>query len=289
MDDSQLDAELAALAGTPADESKVSEAETETPEGNEADADTETEAKSDDEGDKPESDEGHGDDEDEDKPKKAKLSGSQRLKHRLAAAEAELATLRSRQASDGEPTQDAIEREIGKPPKEEDFKGDFIAYERALTAYETDKRFVSRELRGAAAKAKAAVETARRDKVEAHIERVDEFRKRVPDFDKQMREAAKAGDLKVSPVVEDLLLDSDKSAHLQLYLAKNPDRLARLNDMSEREAAREIGRIESRLSLPNPKTKTQAPPPVKSPKGGAAPSSPEKDLDAWLSKKYGKR
>ena len=37
------------------------------------------------------------------------------------------------------------------------------------------------------------------------------------------------------------------------------------------DAAREIGRLEARVSLPNPKTKTSAPPPLKTPTGGASP------------------
>jgi hypothetical protein len=291
MDDTQLETELAALTSTPAAESEQSEATPEKPEGEAADAKTETEPKPDDgktedagddagSEDKPED----GKVEDEDKPKK-KLSGSERLKRRLAAVEAENAALRSR-SGDGEVNAGELERRIGKPPKEDDFKGDYLAYERALTAYELDKRQVTREMRGEIDRANQARVDRRREASEDHLERVEEFKTKVKDYDETLKSAA---GIKVSPLIEELILDSDKSAHLVYHLAKNPDRIARLNDMSEREAAREIGRIESRLSLPNPKTATQAPPPVKSVKGGASPSSPEKDLDAWLSKTYGKK
>jgi len=98
---------------------------------------------------------------------------------------------------------------------------------------------------------------------------------------------AKAQKLMVAPVVEELILESPKSAHLQYFFARNPQRLEKLNKMSERNAAKEIAHIEARLSLPQPKTKTAAPPPSRAPKGGAAPASQEADLNAWLKKKYG--
>lgn len=196
-----------------------------------------------------------------------KLTGSERLKRRLAAIEAENAALRSR-TSDGEVSGTELEKRVGKPPKEDEYKGDYLAYERALTAYELDKRQVTREMRGEIEKAKTARSERMRELVEDHQERIEEFRGSAKDFDSVM---ASAAGLKVAPVVEELLIESDKSAHLQYFLAKNPQTLARLNDMSEREAAREIGRIEARLSLPAPKTETSAPKPVVPPKGGTAP------------------
>jgi len=42
--------------------------------------------------------------------------------------------------------------------------------------------------------------------------------------------------------------------------------------MSEREATREIVRLEAKVSLPQPKRQTQAPTPLSALKGGASPS-----------------
>jgi hypothetical protein len=285
MDDDQLDKELAALQPQ-ADESKESEAK-DKPEGKD-EAETETtqtetdETAGDDASEEAESE----DSEDEDEPKaepKKKPSGIERLKRRLAAAEAELATARSRQSTAADVAGE-VEKIIGKPPREEDFKGDYLAFERAQTVYELDKRQAEREVRGRATQQEQQALARRREAAEAHQERVEEFREKAKDFDAVLKGAS---DLKASPVVEDLILESDKSAHLVYYLAKNPDRLNALNGMSERQAAREIGRIESRLSLPQPKTQTKAPKPVTPPKGGATPNSPERDLDAWLKRTYG--
>jgi hypothetical protein len=66
-----------------------------------------------------------------------------------------------------------------------------------------------------------------------------------------------------------------------------------MNAMGEREAAREIGRLENRIqsSLSPPKTKTSARTPALPLKGGAAAKSAATDstadLDRWLKKTYG--
>jgi hypothetical protein len=57
--------------------------------------------------------------------------------------------------------------------------------------------------------------------------------------------------------------------------------------MNSRELARAMGRLEATLKLPEAKKQTSAPAPLSRPKGGASPSSPEADLQAWLKKKYG--
>lgn len=273
------------LADVIAEQSEAPET-TEQSEGT-TEAETETEETADDaaksDEDKGDDADGKDDSEDEQKPKK-RLSGSERLKRRLAAAEAELQAVRSRVGSDGEPSTADVERLVGKAPKEEDFNGDFLKFERALTVYELRKAQAEDRIREHTQSTKTAAETRRREMAEAHQDRVAEFREKAKDFDATLKAAS---NLKASPAVEELVLESDKSAHLVYYLAKHPERLETLNEMSEREAAREIGRIEARLSLPAPKTQTTAPKPVIPPKGGATPSSPDRDLEAWLKKTYG--
>lgn len=297
MDDSQLEAELAALTAPQAPNEKPSEAATASPHAGGAPANTETdyalstthdEAGADldasTEGDAATGDDESGEQPDDDERPRKRKSGIVRLKERLAVAEAEAAALRSRVSPGGEPSQSDIERLIGRPPNENDFNGDFLAYERALTAYEVDRRQTTRDMRSQAAWVQHAREAAMREAADAHHERIEQFRDKVGDFDQTLHAAAA---LRVSPLVEHLILDSDKSAHLVYHLAKNPERLAKLNAMNERQAAREVGRLESRLSLPNTRTQTKAPPPKTPPRGGSAPASQHRDLDAYLRRTYG--
>lgn len=231
---------------------------------------------------------GEADTKDEDAAAPKKLSGAQRAARKIERLEAELAELRERRpaaaAGDAKSLDAAIAAEIGGPPDEKDFP-DFLAFERALTAYETEKRIVARELKKEAAKSETLQRARLTEVVEAHNERLDELEARLPGVKAKLA----ASDAQVARHVGELIIESDKSALLQVHLATKPDELAKLNRMSPVAAAREIGRLEARLALPKPRTETRAPAPVRAPRGGATPTSHESEMNAWLSKTYGPR
>ena len=225
----------------------------------------------------------------EDEEEKKKLSGAQRAKIReqrlrdeLIAREREIEELRR-----SAPAARASESEE-KAPKEEDYNGDWFAWQRALTAHEAGKaareairgEFQTKEQSEAA---KRQNEVVRERKV-AHAERVEDAREVIADFDQAMK--AMDG-VQTRQEVIDEIMSSEKSALLAYHLAKNPDKLNALNQMSGRELAREMGRLEATVKLPEAKKATSAPAPLSRSKGGASPSSPEADLQAWLKKKYG--
>jgi hypothetical protein len=224
----------------------------------------------------------------EDKPRKR--SRSARYRDQITRLENENAQLRSRAGGSLTKVQieEHVESIIGPEPQEKQFDN-FLQYEHEHTAWLLDKRNVMRETVRAVEKAQKERVENMRENVERHQERVEDFRTRngkesAEDYDAVMRKAEK---LMVAPTVEELILESPKSAHLQYFFARNPQRLDKLNRMSERNAAKEIAHIEARLSLPQPKTKTAAPSPSRSPKGGVAPRSQESDLNAWGKQKYG--
>ena len=236
---------------------------------------------------------GEGDDADadeDDKPRKR--SRAARYRDQITRLENENAQLRSRAGGSLTKVQieEHVESIIGPEPQEKQFDN-FLQYEHEHTAWLLDKRNVMREtVRAVQTAQKERVENMR-ENVERHAERVEDFRTRngeesAKDYDAVM---AKAQKLMVAPVVEELILESPKSAHLQYFFARNPQRLEKLNKMSERNAAKEVAHIEARLSLPQPKTKTAAPPPSRPPKGGVAPRSLDADLNAWGKSKYGAR
>ena len=238
---------------------------------------TKPEAKTDDAGEK--------DDGDESKPKK--LSGSARQKIRearllseLSAREAEIENLR-RQV----PSSNGAEDKTTKPPKEEDFNGDYFAFQTAKTAFEV--RQVIREENSKVEQSKAATQQTEiaRERAVAHAERVEDARETIADFDSVM-DTMKG--VNVRSDVIDEIMSSDKSALIAYHLAKNPDKLQALNNLSARELAREMGRLEGSVRMPSAKTQTTAPPPLSAVKGGAAPSSADTDLAKWLAKTYPK-
>lgn len=258
----------------------------------EGDADTEDADPADEDEEGKDDEEADGEDAEDDEEPRKKKPRHQRYRDQIARLEQENAQLRSR--AGGSLSQAQIDEHvvnvIGPEPQESDFDN-YLDYDRERTAWILDKRQVTREMMRGVKAAQDERASRMRDNVEAHQDRVEQFRTRngeesAKDFDAVM---GKAKDLRVAPAVEELILESGNSAHLQYFFARNPQRLDKINRMSERDAAREIGHIEARLSLPQPRTKTAAPKPTRAPKGGVAPASQEADLNSWLNRKYGSR
>lgn len=280
---SEVDAEAAKANPEARSEDERTEADAETPEGGEDEGQPKADAKPEGE-DADKGDDDQDDDSDEDKPRKE--SRSARLRRQLAALRAENEALkRSPQADAGKPG--AAEKGADDPaPKFDDYQGDWDRYDADRIKWAA--RQAIRDDR--AAQERTSAEARQRDYEAALLADFQgaqaQARKAIKDFDEVV---GKAADIRVAPHVTTLVLESEKSALLQYHLAQKPALVEELNALSEREAARRIGRLEARLSLPTPKKATSAPRPVDAPKGGAAPSSPEADIDAWLSKTYGKR
>jgi len=201
-----------------------------------------------DEADGPEGQEGEGETgEAGDKPKRK--SGSAGLKERVRALERENEDLRRGRQAQLAPAFDRDDDLV--EPREQDFPNDYLAYDRALRAYQTRKAI--RE------------ETRRIAQADAQRQGEDEHRVRVAGT-----VIASARHLDIRHDVRDLILDSPKGPLLAYYLAKNPDRIAELNRMPPSAAAKEIGSLEARIRGPKPRTVTRAKAPAQTPRGGTA-------------------
>lgn len=216
---------------------------------------------------------------------KAKRTGIQRMQERIARLEAENATLRSAPASAGEDRKAALEKEIGPAPKEADF-ADFMEFEDAKADYRIRKALAEQRLADREVQTSRSQQATREAAVEAFQDRMDEARERIPDFDDVL---AKAKGRAVAPHLTELIVESEKGGLLAYYLAKHPEKLVEINGMNERQAAKAVGALEHRLTLAKPKTATRAPAPARPVSGGAAPSSPDAEIDAYLAQAYGSR
>lgn len=221
------------------------------------------------------------------------VPGSQRLKRRLELVQNDLTNiLNENQELKRQIESRQTEKREGKPgidrePTEADFPNDYFAYERAKTAWDV-RQSVRDEIRGQiqqdrTSRAEQQRTEHQRERLMAYEDNATEARERIPDFDKVVRSAT---DVTLKQEVVEELLASDKSALLQYHLAKNPDKARDLNGMTGKELAREIGRLESRVHLPTPKKATEATPPPKEIKGGAAQepdsqSGPD-DMNAYV-------
>lgn len=221
-------------------------------------------------------------DEGEDDARPKKESGLKRLKREVERLRNELAARGERAPSADPQALDAeVRKIIGDPPKEDEFPNDYLAYERALTAYEVDKRQAKREVEARYSTAEASQRERLADLIEDHNERIQAAKAALPDWDAVMSRPP------VAVLRQDLVpyvLDSEQSALLQYHLTANPRDTERLNRLPPIEAARELGRIEARLSLPKPNRATQAPTPVTAPRGTVSPTPrirTQSDYEKW--------
>jgi hypothetical protein len=176
-------------------------------------------------------------------------------------------------------------------PKEADFNGDYFAYTEARTAYVAAKAV--REAAEGVFKshedaARIARENERQQVIQAaHLERVVEAKTIIADFDEVI---GKMQGVDVDKGLADLLQSSDKGPLLAYHYAQNPSDFGKLQQMSRIEQAYEVGRLAGELKYPERKTQTKADPPLSKVRGGAPPAkSQERELAAFLDKKYPNR
>jgi len=103
----------------------------------------------------------------------------------------------------------------------------------------------------------------------------------MPDFD----EVALNPSLPVSDAMADLIREMDDGPKVLYALGKNPNEAARIAALPDRLAAVELGKFAVKASLPQPKTVTNAPPPVNPLSGGIGSRSPDPEkmsTNEWL-------
>lgn len=118
----------------------------------------------------------------------------------------------------------------------------------------------------------AAVEDETKERQQTYRERLEAAKSKHDDWE-EVADEIKANGMNIPLIVQDAILESDVGPEITYYLAKNRDVTAKLMDMSPAAAAKEIGRIEARLSpetkdAPKDRPKSNAPPPIK-PLGGS--------------------
>ena len=204
-------------------------------------------------------------DDDADKPKKR--STSDRYRRKISAQAGVIERLSSElDALKSKPTDDA--------PKVTDYaQGEWDPAFIADTAAHKAAQKISSKLDERDQRSKAEqINAAKSEAAEDFMERADGLRPQIPDFDDAFAKFAQSGGQFAPHVIEEIHA-SENGPMLAYHLAKNPSLAIELNSLSPRDVAREIGRLEAKVSLPQPKKQTQAPAPLAALKGGAAPAT----------------
>jgi hypothetical protein len=207
-----------------------------------------------------------------DEPKR--LTRNQRLQRKAAR----LSTMVAEQAAELERLRQATDKsDAESEPKEADYNGDWTKFQADYAAWRAAKtvsqKFTEREQRDA----EQRLRERRQEAADEFLERSEQIKAAVSDFDEVIGAFEKSGG-KFAPHVVEELMESEKGPMLAYTLAKSPGLAAQLNALSPRDAAREIGRLEAKVSLPQPKKQTQAPAPLSTITGGAAPTKSLVDL-----------
>ena len=159
-----------------------------------------------------------------------------------------------------------------KRPAQEDFD-DYNDYVDALTDYKTDVK-LEQWRREEAAKAQDATVQERDAKLQQGINKGYE---KYDDFEDVAMDPA----VPITPMVTEILAESDNPADIAYYLGKNRPEAVKISRMTPIAAAREIAKIEAKLSAepppgPTPIKKTTAAPPPINPVGSSS-GAPGKD------------
>lgn len=130
----------------------------------------------------------------------------------------------------------------------------------------TDWKLEQREKAQESKRKQDEVKSAYQKQVDAHTQRINEFKKSQPDYDDVVAEFLDEHEgWRPSPALDELIQSSDLSAKIVYDLAKSGE-LARVNTLPFLAAAREIAKIELRLSTQTEsqtqKTTTKAPAPI---------------------------
>jgi hypothetical protein len=229
----------------------------------------ETEGQDDDQDDQPA--DAHADGEDETKTRskerrERRKAHEQKLKEDAASARREAVELRRQ-------NEQLLARVKGKAPPREDDPDDPFGINRALHKQrEEDANERGRELEERATdaerRAQALAEERMRTRMEAYGEQRAEAKKSYADFDDVIAVASRSD--VVAPHIAEMVIESDQAADVAYYLGKNPALARQISQMAPLEAARELGRIEARVTRPKPRTETTAPDPIAPVRGKAS-------------------
>jgi hypothetical protein len=149
-------------------------------------------------------------------------------------------------AADGKPNIDSFESHAD--------------YVEALTDWKTEQKLKERDQR----QAKSQLEIEQTNALKTHASRVESFKVQYDDFDEMMEGLA---DVPRSPALESIIVSSENGPALLYELAKNPEEAKRIAVLGPMAVAREMGKLEARLSTPAKPTKeaskiTKAPRPM---------------------------
>lgn len=207
------------------------------------------------------------------------VSQREEERRKNAELEARLARLEAAGGRGSEkPAEPSKDAEPAGKPSPESFET-HAEYVEALTDWKIEQR--DKAIKEQAAKAQ--LETEHGKLIQAHSQRVQAFAEKTPDYDETIMNL---DDVPVTAAFEQIILESENGPALLYELAKDPKEAKRIARLSPLAAARELGKVEARLTAhaqeprkQESKPVTKAPRPI-APVGGKGASVDRSIYDA---------
>lgn len=127
-------------------------------------------------------------------------------------------------------------------------------------------------------------EASRKQQAETLQKQTDSFMRKGIELADDFAEVVADESLPVTESMRDALFSVDDGPKVLYHLAQNPAEIFRIASLPPYAQAVEIGRLEARLSLPQPKQNSSAPPPVRPLSAGG--ESVRKDPDKMTTKEW---
>jgi hypothetical protein len=149
-------------------------------------------------------------------------------------------------------------------PKIEDFT-DYSEYQEALTDWKVDQRLSQIESQKAQ-KASQETEQSKAERINQRSQEImEEGSAKYDDFDEMPQKTAehlKSKGLRLSVPFVNALAEADNAPDIVAHLYQNPDEAERIARLSEFAQAKEVGKLEDRLSAKKPIKTSTAPKPI---------------------------
>lgn len=191
-----------------------------------------------------------------------------------------IARMPGQQAQQPAATQKGDWRSENRAPREEDFPGDYAAYLQATLDHKLDQRLSAAERQ----RQEKAQQWQQAERQQAFATKVQKGIEKYPDFET----VALSDEVPVTDAMAQAMFDSDHFTEIAYHLGKNPKEAARIAALSPWAAAREIGKIEDRISQSQGKGATAAPAPPRTvgASGSSAPTVHDDDMpiDEWMAR-----
>ncbi len=196
-------------------------------------------------------------------PSEEEVSESKKRRERRKAHIAEL----KRQKDDAEAKLERITKAgQGEEPREEDYD-DPLEYAAAKAVHMSHVKDAERERSVVQAEVQDLDARAQTEINQTFAAAVDDARARYQNYDA----VALNVNLPVTEAMAGVIQAVDNGPDVLYHLGSNPAEAARISTLTPQEQAFELGRMSAALTAPQPKTVTEAPPPIK-PVTGRSPA-----------------